>query len=148
MKSSLNAAKIHFTTSMQSLIRKARKSTGRPGNGMLYRSLYVITSIKYYDPNFGRITRNKLIRNNLTWSLLYSFLCVSGEFQPISTSFIPVRSQGMKKRKHGDRGERPILITVDYFLKYRFDSHFASAKVHTDAISIFSCRANGNSGFP
>ena len=70
------------------------------------------------------------------------------KFQAISASFTPVRREGRKKGKDGNIGERPTLITVDYFLKYRLDSHFASARVRTDALSIFSCQANGNSGFP
>ena len=36
------------------------------------------------DPNFGRITKNKL-----TWSLVFSFLYVCAKFQPISASFTP-----------------------------------------------------------
>ena len=77
-----------------------------------------------------------------------SFLCVSAKFQPISESFTPVRKEGRKREKDGDSGERPTLTTIDYFLKYRLDLQFASARIRTDALSIFSCQANGNSGFP
>ena len=57
--------------------------TGIPGNGVPYKGLYGIISIKNKNPNFRRITRNKL-----TWSLVYSFLCVCeisadfGKFHP------------------------------------------------------------------
>ena len=37
--------------------------------------------------------------NKLPWSLVYSFLCVSAKFHPISASFIPVRREGRKKGK-------------------------------------------------
>ena len=35
-------------------------STGSPSSGMPYKDLYGITVVENKDPNFGRITRNKL----------------------------------------------------------------------------------------
>ena len=49
------------------------------------------------DPNFERITRSKL-----TWNLVYSFLCVSAKFQPISASFFTFPSH---QRIHKTSGQ-------------------------------------------
>ena len=68
---------------------------------------------------------------------MHSFLCVSAKFQPISASFTPVRRKEDGARTAANRGERPTLIMVDYFLKYCLDSHFASAWVRTDALHLF-----------
>ena len=79
--------------------------------------------------------QRKMNWNKLPWSLLHSFLCVSAKFQP-SFERVSLRCDGKEERerkKDGGSSERPTLITVDYFLKYCLDSHFASARVCTDA---------------